>query len=96
MAYARTWVVAKAAEKAAGLCPCKGCEERTPGCAGACKKGYPAWKQRVSEIRKEMLEQDKGERVATAYQRESYDKAVRSHEVQETKWGSRSKRSKYT
>lgn len=96
MAYARIWVVEKAAEKAAGICPCKGCEERKPSCWGDCKKGYPEWKQRVKEIRMQMLAQERGEREATAYQRESFDRAVKSHEITETKWGTRTKRSRYT
>ena len=95
MAYARAWVVEKAAARAAGQCPCKDCEDRRPSCAGFCNR-YKEWKTRVSENRAKMLEQDRGEREATAYQRESFDKAVRNHEITEVKWGNRSKYSKYT
>ena len=96
MAYARVWVVEKAAEKAAGVCPCRECKDRVSGCHSSCQKGYREWTQRVREIRTQMLAQERGERETTAYQRESFDRAVKKHEITETKWGTRTKRSRYT
>ena len=93
MGYARVWVVEKAAEKAAGISPCKGCEFRKPACAGSCER-YKAWKARRAEIRKEMLEQEQGDRACSAYQKSSYERAVKQHKVTDKKWGSHNKNPK--
>lgn len=89
MRYARSWVIEKAAEQKAGLPPCKGCEFRKPACAGSCDR-YNEWRTRRLEILKEMMAQDKGERAISAYNRESYERAVKNHEVRDKKWGTRS------
>lgn len=95
MSYARVWVVEKAAEKKAGTPPCKGCEFRKPACSGSCDR-YKEWRQRLSEIRKEMLDQDRGERAYRAYQRTSFDRAVKNHDVTDKKLGSHNNKNRYT
>ena len=95
MSYARVWVIEKAAEKKAGISPCKDCEFRKPACAGSCDR-YKEWRQRLSEIRKEMLGLDQGERAYRAYQRTSYDRAVKNHDVTDKKWGSLNNKNRYT
>lgn len=90
MAYARTWVVERAAEKKAGMPPCKDCPDRFPSCAGSCEQ-YKEWKAKVSEYRREMLKADSGEREAAAYARHSFDRAVKNHESKDVKWGNRNR-----
>ena len=79
MAYARTWVLSNAATKAAGVCPCKDCEERQLACAGHCER-YKAWKQRSRDILQEMLDRDSGARDANAVLASGFSRAVEKDE----------------
>lgn len=85
MAYAKTWVVAKAAEKAVGLSPCKGCEDRYPACAGHCER-YKSWKQKLAEVREQMFKSERGERDIVAYQRIRTERLIKNHDMEDTKW----------
>lgn len=85
MAYAKSHIIHLAAEKIAGKCPCKGCTDRTIGCAGHCER-FRDWKIRFEEAKKPLLEKNKAENDAIAFLDENYRKAVKEHRATEPKW----------
>ena len=59
----RISVLMRAAERKAGVSPCKDCPKRYPGCSGHCSD-YADWKHRRNAAKGEALSATKCQRIA--------------------------------
>lgn len=69
-------------------CPCYGCEDRYPACAGHCDR-YKEWRFKMSEARIEFYKKDRGARMAESV---TIETIIRERERYRKKRGKRRKR----